>query len=81
MALLTSCDHLIITYGSYGTMAAYFIAGRAFSLIQINNSLKFDQFTGEGEVVAADNFTTKPNTFSENIRKSNWPNWHFMSID
>jgi galactoside 2-L-fucosyltransferase 1/2 len=28
LALLTSCDHLIITYGSYGVMAAYLNAGK-----------------------------------------------------
>jgi hypothetical protein len=33
LALLTSCDHLIITYGSYGTMAAYFIAGTTLKFI------------------------------------------------
>merc|ERR1712137_999523 len=40
LATLSSSDHLILTYGTFGLMAAFFNEG--------------------GEVIAADNFTSKP---------------------
>jgi Glycosyl transferase family 11 len=45
MALLTSCDHLIITYGSYGIMAAYFLAGRYFMSVLIQIEMLYQLLT------------------------------------
>jgi hypothetical protein len=68
-----------MTYGSYGVMAAYLMGGK-----DVNAQLCHFTFIFtccKGEVVAADNFTTKANRFSENIRGADWPKWHWINVE
>jgi hypothetical protein len=82
LALLTSCDHLIITYGSYGVMAAYFLAGTLSLFIIHHLYLLVNSmcYLGAGEVIAADKFTSNTEAFTENLHKAKWPNWHWISV-
>jgi hypothetical protein len=69
LALMSSCDHLILSYGTFGMMAAWFNNhGTALMSSENENECRLNDCDRAGDVVMADNFTGKPEFLSQTLK-------------